>query len=309
MNDAPPGHHGTYHQAHRLAPGDATPLNSHSAGRRTSTPSAATDNLRPRRPLGPRRASSPGRGQPTPPPPSPPLSRPPASSSFYISDPISPRAANTGRRCPSAAAAAKSTTPTLPSAAASSATNTTSSAAAAAAPPVSAPPSSTLTTAYPATDNPGPDRVNRESVISILDDPFFLRYDYDPSSDAESPFSHLPSPPRAAADHQPGGDENGASPRWPPPRRESLTISPSPFLVRTLSEISLSAVGCGLPCDTACNVHIGQPCREHAVCAGALPMRRTAHRPLAGYQSPARATVTVAPVCSFAIPVYFVQDN
>ncbi|KAJ4153889.1 hypothetical protein LMH87_010356 [Akanthomyces muscarius] len=216
---------------------DATPLNSHSAGRRTSTPSAATDNLRPRRPLGPRRASSPGRGQPTPPPPSPPLSRPPASSSFYISDPISPRAANTGRRCPSAAAAAKSTTPTLPSAAASSATNTTSSAAAAAAPPVSAPPSSTLTTAYPATDNPGPDRVNRESVISILDDPFFLRYDYDPSSDAESPFSHLPSPPRAAADHQPGGDENGASPRWPPPRRESLTISPSPFLAHTVASM------------------------------------------------------------------------
>lgn len=34
-------------------------------------------------------------------------------------------------------------------------------------------------------------------------------------------------------------------------------------------------------------------------------MRRTAHRPLAGYQSPARATATVAPVCPFAIPRLF----
>lgn len=271
MNDAPPGLHGPYHQAYRLAPGDATPLNTHSAGRRTSTPSTATDNLKPRRPLGPRRASSPGRGQPTPPPPSPPPSRPPASSSsLYISEPVPPRAANTGRRDPRAAAAAKSTTPTLPSAAASSAAYTTTTSAAAAAAPVSTPPSSTLTTAYPATDTPGPDRVNRESVVFILDDPFFLRYDYDPSSDAESTaLSHLIPPPRAAADHQPGGDENGASPRWPPPRRESLTISPSPFLVRTFVEISLSAVGCCLLCDTTCNVPIGQPCREHAVCAGA----------------------------------------
>ncbi len=231
-----PGYYGTSHPAYRPAPGDATPLNTQFAGRRTSTPSASTDNHKPRRPLGaPRRVSSPGRGQPSPTPsPPPPSSRPPASSSLRLAEPVSPpRAGHTGRRypsLPSSAVAAKSSTPTLPSAAASSATNTSRAAVAAAAPD-SAPPSHTLTTAYPATDAPGPDRVNRESVISILDDPFFLRYDYDPTLDPESPaFAH---PPRSAADHQPGGHEKAARPRWPPPRRESLTISPSPFLVRT----------------------------------------------------------------------------
>lgn len=243
----PAGYYGNSHQAYRTtAPGDAPSLNTHSVGRRTSTPSTSTDNLKLRRPPGPRRACSPSKGQPAPPPPLL-LSQSLASSSFFLSEPASPRTA-AGPPYPSGAAV--TATPTLPSVAASSATRAVAASA-------TVPLSGTLTTAYPATDAPGPDPSNRESFISILDDPFFLRYDYDPTSDSESPaFSRPSDPPRSAANHQLGGDENAASPGWPPPRRESLTINPSSYLVCWIcrrfqffcsAQLPALCYGCNLP--------------------------------------------------------------
>lgn len=272
----PPDYYTTSRQAYRTtATGDAPPPASFragtgtaataAAGRRTSTPNATTaaDNLKPRRAPGPpRRRSSPSRGQPAPPPLS--LSKSSlslASSSFFLSEPTSPGTATSPYQYPSlalpSASAVKAATTTTPPAARAVAAAPTLASTAAGAPTTTAAfttnnttshLSQTLTTAYPATDAPGPGPANRESFISILDDPFFLRYDFDPASDPESPSSlsprdhqlqlQLPDPPRSAADyqqhhqhHQPWGDENAASPRWPPPRRESLTISNSPFLV------------------------------------------------------------------------------
>lgn len=68
---------------------------------------------------------------------------------------------------------------------------------------------------------------SRESLVSIVDDPFFLRYDpaFSPSAEAGQRSS--------AAKAQTDSDENDLKQSWPPPRRESLTVGPSLVTVRT----------------------------------------------------------------------------
>ena len=67
---------------------------------------------------------------------------------------------------------------------------------------------------------------SRESLVSILDDPFFLRYDpaFSPSAEAGQRSS--------AAKAQTDSDENDPKQSWLPPRRESLTVGPSLLAVR-----------------------------------------------------------------------------
>lgn len=329
----PSEHYATSQQAYRTAvPGQTqgpASLKTPSAGRRTFTPTTATsgaDNLRPRR-----RASSPppptrGKPEPQPPPPPPKLPSSPASS------PSSSRP----RRRPSAAAAAAS--PLIAStsffltdepashhrrhrlapASRSFAVASAAAALVAAGQPIPPTPSSyttassqsslsstftsrrspTHTTASFVTDAPGPDRSNRESCISILDDPFFLRYDdYDPVSDPDSPaFSPLSaSPPRSTADHQQtGGNENAASPSWPLPRRESLIISPLPLLVGTpfSSRLRLCCRAVRHTCVTCLSISpaVGDT-RTHMRSA---PEFSGTHRLSRG-----RATAAAAPACCF----------
>lgn len=69
----------------------------------------------------------------------------------------------------------------------------------------------------------------RDSFVSIVDDPFFLGLDTALDADAEFDDSDRSS----SAESQPDGDDSQRSPRWPPPRRESLTIGPTQFWVRT----------------------------------------------------------------------------
>jgi hypothetical protein len=111
---------------------------------------------------------------------------------------------------------------------------------------------SSSTTSF-VTNTSASDRSNRDSFVSIVDDPFFLYYDantYDASLDGD-PSETEPGSLHRQQVHQQhkghhrrqssqahsqnlkaGSDERTGSSSWPIPRRESLTIGPSPYLVR-----------------------------------------------------------------------------
>lgn len=109
-------------------------------------------------------------------------------------------------------------------------------------------PSRTSSTAAFATNPPLPSS-NRDSFISIVDDPFFQSLDSPntptaPTADTykylesesetltEIPFFSPETPRSNRYDH-----EGQQKLHWPPPRRESLTIGSSPFWVRFCAEM------------------------------------------------------------------------
>lgn len=106
---------------------------------------------------------------------------------------------------------------------------------------------STALTAQSSTESIEPSSSNhRDSFGSILDDPFFQTYDpalvdADAASDASEDSSHYHSLDdddndpyyHRDRDHNrdPDSDENISNQRWPPPRRESLTVGTSSYWV------------------------------------------------------------------------------
>ncbi|PNY24080.1 Ras guanine nucleotide exchange factor A [Tolypocladium capitatum] len=91
------------------------------------------------------------------------------------------------------------------------------------------------------------DRNSIVSIVSIVDDPFFQRFD--PGLDVD-PDDAEASDESSSVEHD-DGDENSKTERWPPPRRESLTIGPSQYWSHPISAmesyniavIGTSAVG------------------------------------------------------------------
>lgn len=68
----------------------------------------------------------------------------------------------------------------------------------------------------------------RDSFVSIVDDPFFLRFDVHSSGNESLGFE----PPPPEHDDRPSRDDEDPDLRWPPPRRESLTIGHPSHSVR-----------------------------------------------------------------------------
>ncbi|KAF5134854.1 hypothetical protein E5D57_005491 [Metarhizium anisopliae] len=66
---------------------------------------------------------------------------------------------------------------------------------------------------------------DRDSFVSIVDDPFFQRFDPANTAHAEREAFDEGTP---AEPHNDSDDNNKTQP-WPPPRRESLTIGPSQY--------------------------------------------------------------------------------
>lgn len=110
-------------------------------------------------------------------------------------------------------------------------------------------PSRTSSTAAFATNPSLPSSSNRDSFISIVDDPFYQNLDSPntptaPTTDTykylesetetltEIPFFSPETPRSNRYDH-----EGQHKLHWPPPRRESLTIGSSPFWVRFCAEM------------------------------------------------------------------------
>jgi hypothetical protein len=78
---------------------------------------------------------------------------------------------------------------------------------------------------------------DRDSFVSIVDDPFFQRFHLDNAVHAERATS---SGTASAEPHDDSNDNNNKNTqRWPPPRRESLTIGPSQYWVRIVFRHSL----------------------------------------------------------------------
>ncbi|KHN95861.1 aimless RasGEF (aleA) [Metarhizium album ARSEF 1941] len=69
---------------------------------------------------------------------------------------------------------------------------------------------------------------DRDSFVSIVDDPFFQRFDPANATYAEREASDEGT----SAEPHDNSDDNNKTQPWPPPRRESLTIGPSHYWVR-----------------------------------------------------------------------------
>ncbi|GJN74236.1 hypothetical protein PLICBS_008327 [Purpureocillium lilacinum] len=77
---------------------------------------------------------------------------------------------------------------------------------------------------------------DRDSFVSIVDDPFFSRFG--PAieeNDAETPHREPSSEDESSPTDRDDSDDNDKTQRWPPPRRESLTIGPSQYYWRRSS--------------------------------------------------------------------------
>lgn len=109
---------------------------------------------------------------------------------------------------------------------------------------------STALTAQSSTESIEPSSNHRDSFGSILDDPFFQTYDpavdADAASEASEDSSHYHSLDdeedsyyHRNRDHDHDSDENISNQRWPPPRRESLTVGTSSYWVCLLQGIEL----------------------------------------------------------------------
>lgn len=87
---------------------------------------------------------------------------------------------------------------------------------------------------------------NRDSFASIVDDPFFWRYDPaipnpHPPLDTETDH-HLAAATTYYEEEQTDSDESGSEDRWHPSYRESLTIGTNPLVVRASPSLICSPV-------------------------------------------------------------------
>lgn len=90
---------------------------------------------------------------------------------------------------------------------------------------------------------------DRDSFVSIVDDPFFSRFG--PAieeNDAETPPREPSSEDESSPTDRDDSDDNDKTQRWPPPRRESLTIGPSQYYWVS----SKKQLECGKPIGWAC---------------------------------------------------------
>ncbi|KAJ6439621.1 putative aimless RasGEF (aleA) [Purpureocillium lavendulum] len=94
---------------------------------------------------------------------------------------------------------------------------------------------------------------DRDSFVSIVDDPFFRRFgpaidenddnDNDDDDDDETPHREPSSEDESSATDRDDSDDNDKTKRWPPPRRESLTIGPSQYYWGSAGELRLQGWG------------------------------------------------------------------
>lgn len=103
--------------------------------------------------------------------------------------------------------------------------------------------------AFATTTNPSLPSSNRDSFISIVDDPFYQSLDSPntPTAPAADTYKYLESESETLTEIPFFSPETPRSNRydhegqqklhWPPPRRESLTIGSSPFWVRCCAQI------------------------------------------------------------------------
>ncbi|KAK2591418.1 hypothetical protein QQS21_010882 [Conoideocrella luteorostrata] len=83
---------------------------------------------------------------------------------------------------------------------------------------------------------------DRDSFVSIVDDPFFQRFDPANDNNAGLEVSDDSTP----AEPQDDSDDNKKTQRWPPPRRESLTIGPAqywPHPISTMESYNIAIIG------------------------------------------------------------------
>ena len=77
---------------------------------------------------------------------------------------------------------------------------------------------------------------DRDSIISIVDDPFFQQYDpsFSPDEETLSPLDPDTSGDSSNEEISPARNVPTKQAFWPPPRRESLRVGPSNYWVRVV---------------------------------------------------------------------------